>query len=299
MKRARGTLLGKTVLITGGARGIGAAVAAEFVRRGARVVLADIDETALAATASQITGDTIGAVDAVVVDVSDFGECNAAVREITAKHGRIDIVWANAGIGAGGPVELVGADVWTRVIEVNVLGTYNIVKAALPSVIDARGYVAITASVASFVHPPIMSAYAASKAAVEAFANSLRIEVAHQGVDVGVLHPTWIATDMVRDADAESPAFQRLRAATRAPFNRTYPLESIVAPIAGGFEARRRRICLPGFVRLAYALRPLLTTDAMERDYRKAAPEMRRLFLEQMSRDGARLASLGSRWSRS
>jgi NAD(P)-dependent dehydrogenase (short-subunit alcohol dehydrogenase family) len=293
MTHSRWSLQDKVVLITGGARGIGAAVAEELAARGVVLVLADVDEVGLATTASALSGSVM----TIALDVSDYPACEAAVATVLARHGRLDIVWANAGIGAGGPVELVEPPVWTRVIEVNLLGSYNIVRAALAAVIAARGYVALTASLASFAHPPGMSAYAASKAGLEAFANSLRIEVAHQGVAVGAIHPTWIATDMVRDADEQSPTFRRLRRAMTPPFARTYPVESIVAPVADAFEARARRVFLPGFVRLAHVLRPLLNTRPAERNYAKAAPDMRRLFAEQATREGARKAAMGSRWS--
>jgi NAD(P)-dependent dehydrogenase (short-subunit alcohol dehydrogenase family) len=286
------TLDGKVALITGGARGIGAAGAAELARRGATVVLADVDLAALAATEAAIPGAT-----SVALDVTDYAACEQAVATTLGRHGRLDIVWANAGIGAGGPAELVDVDVWTRVLQVNLLGAYYTVRAALPAVIDARGYVAITASVAAFSHPPGLSAYAASKAGIEAFANSLRIEVAHQGVDVGTLHPTWIATDMVTGADAESATFRRLRKAMTPPFSRTYPVDAIVGPLVDGFAQRKGRICLPGFVRIAHVLRAALRTKAFEREVRKAVPEMRELFVAQAAEEGAHRASLGSRWS--
>jgi NAD(P)-dependent dehydrogenase (short-subunit alcohol dehydrogenase family) len=286
------TLDGKVVLITGGARGIGAATAAELSRRRARVVLADVDEKALVETEA-----TIAHASSVVLDVTDYDACERAVAETVERHGRLDIVWANAGIGVGGPVELIDADIWTRVVQVNLIGAFNTVRAALPAIIDARGYVAITASLATFVHAPALSAYCASKAGVEAFANSLRIEVAHQGVDVGTLHPTWIATDMVNEGDAESAAFRRLRKAIRPPFAKTYPVEAIVGPIADGFEARSDRLCLPGFVRIAHVLRALLRSKPFERDIRAAAPEIRQAFLDQAGQQGSRRAALGSRWS--
>lgn len=286
------SLDGKVALITGGARGIGAATAAELSRRGATVVLADVDEQALATTTERIAGSS-----SVVLDVTDYQACEKAVATTLERHGRLDLVWANAGIGAGGPAELVDAEVWTRVVQVNLIGAFNTVRAALPAVIDAKGYVAITASLAAFVHGPGMSAYCASKAGVEAFADALRIEVAHQGVDVGTLHPTWIATDMVTEGDAESASFRLLRKAMRPPFARTYPVDAIVGPIADGFEARRDRLCLPGFVRIAHILRAALRTGALERDVRKVAPAMRQAFVDQAAKEGARRAAMGSRWS--
>jgi NAD(P)-dependent dehydrogenase (short-subunit alcohol dehydrogenase family) len=283
----------RVVLVTGGARGIGAATAAELARRGAVPVLADVDEPALAATAAELGGD----VQTVVLDVTDYAACEAAVAATLERHGRLDVVWANAGVAAEGPAELVEPEVWARVVQVNLIGAYNTVRAGLAAVIEARGHVAVTASLASFAHAPGLSAYVASKAGVEAFADALRIEVAHQGVSVGVLHPTWIATDMVEEADAESAAFRRLRESMRGPLGRTYPVDSVAGPIADAFAARSDRTFLPGWVRGAHLLRAAINSPALMRDQVKAAPHMRELWLEQAGREGARSASFGSRWS--
>jgi NAD(P)-dependent dehydrogenase (short-subunit alcohol dehydrogenase family) len=294
MSKMRWSLKDKVVLVTGGARGIGAATAKELARRGALPVLADIDEAALAQSADAIGGDTL----TTVVDVTDLASCQAGVAAAVARHGRLDGVWANAGIGVGGPVELVDPSAWAKVVEVNLIGVFNTVRAALPDIIAARGHVAMTASLASFGHAPGLSAYAASKAGVEAFADSLRTEVAHQGVTVSCLHPTWIDTDMVREGDAESAAFARLRAAMRPPMSRTYPVDAIVGPIADAFEARAPRVFLPGFVRVAYLLRNAINSGPALRDLLTAAPEMRQLFAQQAEREGAHVASFGSRWRR-
>src|SRR3954463_1423712 len=127
---AKWNLAGKVVLVTGGARGIGAAVAAELAGRGAVPVLADVDDEALAKTAA-----ALGGAATAHLDVTDFAQCESTAAAVLAEHGRLDAVWANAGIGIGGPVELVDADIWTRVVQVNLVGAYNTVKAALPAVI--------------------------------------------------------------------------------------------------------------------------------------------------------------------
>ena len=280
----------KVVLITGGACGIGAATARELARRGARPVLADFDTEALAATAQAISPAAL----TIEVDVTDLAACEAAVERTLSEHGRLDVVWANAGIGSLGPLQFTDPRSWRRTIEVNVIGSYHTVRAALPAVIAQRGYVAVTASAASFAHAPQMSAYAASKAAVEAMCNSLRTEVTHHGVQVASVHPTWIDTDMVREAD-ELPSFALLRASMRPPFKRTYPLDRAVKDIVAGFEKRRRRICTPKFVYLAHALRPLMTTQMFERDQLKVAPEMERIFQQEVAERGVAGASISDR----
>jgi NAD(P)-dependent dehydrogenase (short-subunit alcohol dehydrogenase family) len=288
---SRWSLNEKVILITGGARGIGAATARELARRGARPVLADLDTDALASTAAAMSP----APFTVALDVTDASACEAAVERVLKEHGRLDVVWANAGIASFGPLQLTDPAAWIRTVEVNLLGVYFTVRAALPAVIMQRGYVAVTASLASFAHAPHMSAYCATKAGVEAMSNSLRIEVAQYGVEVATIHPTWIDTDMVREGDGSIGAFQVLRASLRPPFKRTYPVERAVHDIVVGFEQRRRRICTPRFVYAAHALRPLLTTRIVERDQLAAAPEMERAFRQELAERGVEGASLSER----
>ena len=270
----------KTVLITGGAGGIGRATAAELAKRGWTPVLADIEASD----------------DVLAMDVLDPAACERAVETVLERHGRLDAVWANAGIASFGPLALTDPGAWERTIEVNVLGVFRTVRAALPAVIETRGYVAVTASLASFAQAPGMSAYSASKAGVEAMCNSLRLELAHHGVDVATIHPTWIDTDMVREGAEELRAYQRLRAAMRPPFKKTYPVERAARDIADGFDKRARRICTPPFVRIAHVLRAATTTRVLERDLMGAAPDIERLFVEQAGEEGgAQHVSLGAR----
>jgi NAD(P)-dependent dehydrogenase (short-subunit alcohol dehydrogenase family) len=284
------TLNGKVILITGGARGIGAATATELARRGARPVLADLDTDALASTAASISP----APPTIELDVTDPEACEAAVERILSEHGKLDIVWANAGIASAGTVQLTDPAAWRRTVEVNLLGPYYTIRAALPAVIAERGYVAVTASVASFAHAPGMSAYCATKAGVEGLANSLRTEVAHHGVDVATIHPTWIDTDMVREA-YETGAFEILRSALRPPFKKTYPVQRAAQDIVKGFEGRRRRICVPWFVQAAHVLRPLLTTRFFERDLLAVVPDMERAFERDLAERGQAHASVSER----
>jgi NAD(P)-dependent dehydrogenase (short-subunit alcohol dehydrogenase family) len=284
----------KVVLITGGARGIGAATARGLVRRGARPVLADLDSEALARTAAAITPAPL----TIELDVTDAAACAAAVDRVVAEHGQLDVVWANAGISSFGPLRLSDPAAWIRTVEVNLVGVYHTVRAALPAVIEQRGYVAVTASLASFTQAPHMSAYCATKAGVEALCNSLRIGVAQYGVDVVTIHPSWIDTDMVRESEGSMRAFQVLRAALRPPFKRTYPVERAAQDIVAGFEQRRRRICTPRFVYAAHALRPLLTTRLFERDVLAAAPAMERAFRQELAERGVEGASVSERVAR-
>ena len=114
-------------------------------------------------------------------------------------------------------------------------------------------------------------------------------------IDVGTIHPTWIDTEMVREGEREQPAFDRLRAALRPWFRKTYPLDRAAREIADGFDRRARRICTLGFVRSAHVLRAASTTRLFERDLVKAVPDMERIFEDQVAEHGALHCSLGER----
>lgn len=271
------TLTDKVIVITGGAGGIGTAVALELQRRGAIPVLADLDPAALETAAAEFATKPL----TVEVDVTDRASCDAMTASVLDACGRIDAVWANAGIAAFGPVESIEPDRWRKVVDVNLLGAYETVRATLPAIVATRGYVALTCSVASFAHQPGVSAYAASKAGLEALGNALRIEVAHEGVAVGTIHPGYVETNLVTSQEGTDPAYRRMRAALRPPFNTVVPVERVVPEIADGFARRAQRVVTPRSGWLVHALRPVLNTRPFTRSLRAAAPEIQALSRKQ------------------
>jgi len=286
------TLKDKIILVTGAASGIGLATSKLLAQRGALLAMADIDGEAVAQAAGSISPPPL----TIELDVTDAAACEAAVQRVLDEHRRIDIAWANAGIGSFGPLHEIDPAAWTRTIEVNLLGSYYTIRAALPAVIEQRGYVVVTASTASFGPSPYLSAYAATKAGVEAMCNALRIEVAHHGVDVGTIHPGWIDTPMIQEGQ-ELRAFTRLKTTMPPPLNRTYPVESAATDIVAGFEQRRRRICTPRFVQLIHLFRPALTSRLAERDMRAIAPEVARLYEQDVAERGTEAASISERFA--
>ena len=255
---------GLVVLISGAGSGIGAGTAVALGARGARLVLSDVDEVGLRATEAAISGAG-GQVVTRVADVRDLEAMEAVVRAGVEAFGGIDAVVANAGIGSFGSVLKVDPEAFRRVVEVNLLGVFHTVRAALPSVIERRGYVLVVSSLAAFTAAPGMASYNASKAGAENFANALRLEVAHLGVDVGSAHMSWIDTPMVQEIRSELSGFEAMISRLPPPLNRTTDLAACVDAFVTGIAQRRRRIFVPGWVAAVSRARTLVNSPFGQR----------------------------------
>ena len=290
MTSSKSNLNGRVVFITGAASGIGAATALEVVAMGGTPVLVDCDAEPLTQIALRCGPQTLQ----WVADVTDLQTMQEVVEKTMSKTGRIDIVFANAGVAAFGPVAYIDPVAWKRCLEVNVFGVFNTIRAALPCVMAQKGYVLINASSSSFAHPPVMSAYAASKSAVEAMGNSLRIEMAAHAVGVGVVHAGWVRTPLVTEG-ALHPGFVRLRATMPGPLNSETSPEETARIIVQGMMQRKRRIWVPGWLKILFALRALLHMPFAERELLRAAPEIESIYLEGLEAEGALASSFGPR----
>ena len=290
MTPSKSTLTDRVVLVTGAASGIGAATALELVAQGGIPVLVDCDAEPLAQMAQRCGPQT----HYWVADVTQLQAMQEVVDKTISKLGRIDIVFANAGVAAFGPVAYIDPEAWKRCFEVNVFGVFNTIRATLPAIMQQRGYVLINASSSSFAHPPVMSAYAASKSAVEAMGNSLRIEMAAHGVGVGVVHAGWVRTPLVTEG-ALHPGFVRLRATMPGPMNSETSPEETARVIVQGMLQRKRRIWVPAWLKILFALRALLHMPFAERELLRAAPEIEKIYLEGLESEGALASSFGPR----
>lgn len=234
-------LAGRRVLITGAARGIGAATAQRLHARGARVALAGLEADELA-TVAAACGDAPWAY----CDVGDRAQVDAVVEQLVSALGGLDVVIANAGIAAQLP--LLGGDpeVFDRTLRVNVTGVYSTLRAAGPHIAHERGCALAIASLAAAAHAPLLGAYSASKAAVEALGNTLRIELHHTGARVGVGYFAELDTDMTRRGFGTEAA--RRVSGRGGPFTRVAPLEQGIDAIERGVERRARRVVAPGWV---------------------------------------------------
>jgi NAD(P)-dependent dehydrogenase (short-subunit alcohol dehydrogenase family) len=218
--------------------------------------------------------------------VRDLAAMQAAADKAVERFGGIDIVMANAGVATYGSVLQVDPGAFKTLIDVNVLGVFHTVRAALPSVIERRGYVLIVSSLAAYAASPGLAAYDASKAGVEHFANALRLEVAHHGVDVGSAHMSWIDTPLVRDSKKDLSTFNEMLSKLPGPLGKTTSVGECGEAFLKGIEGRKRQVNCPGWVGLLRWLKPLLATPLGESQMLKFTPDL-------LPRMDAEVAALG------
>ena len=278
-----GSVNGKVVLVTGGANGIGAEVARRLHAKSAKLVLTDLDDAPLKELAAGLDEDR---VMTSIADVRDLAAMQAVADQAVERFGGIDVVMANAGIATYGSVLQVDPEAFKTLIDVNVVGVFNTVRAALTSVIERRGYVLIVSSGAAYLALPGMAPYDAAKAGVEHFANALRLEVAHRGVGVGSAHMSWIDTPLVSDAKADLPSVREMLKSLPGPLGKTTSVQKCAEAFVAGIEGRKRHINCPGWVGILRWMKPLLATRVGEAQATKMVGEM-------LPRMDAEVAALG------
>lgn len=239
---------GKVALITGAAGGIGLATAAALHKRGASVVLTDLD-----AVATQKAADSIAPAGspggerllALAADVTDRASLDAAVEAAVERFGGLDIAVANAGIAP--PVATVSAmtdEDFHRVIDVNLIGVWNTVKAALPQVKQRQGHIVTVASIYAFLNGAGQSPYAMAKAGVEQLGRALRAELSAYEASAGVAYFGFIDTAMVQGALADPLAAETLGNAPPGLSKKLQPSAAGEA-IAAGIEKRAIKTLVP------------------------------------------------------
>lgn len=184
---------GKTVVITGAAGGLGRSLCRRFAAAGARIAALDRNEAALAELAQALTaaGDDLSTH---LCDVTDAANCCGAIADVVTRHGRIDVLINNAGIAHRSAFARTRLEVLHKVMDVNFWGAVNATQAALPALAQTRGLIVTISSIAGFAPLIGRTGYAASKHALHGFFDSLRTELADDGVDVVMICPSFIAT---------------------------------------------------------------------------------------------------------
>jgi NAD(P)-dependent dehydrogenase (short-subunit alcohol dehydrogenase family) len=253
MLRSRFDVAGRTAFITGAARGIGAGAAQRLHAAGANVALVGLEPELLEQLAGRL-GPRAAWFEA---DVADYDALQAAVEGTVARFGAIDIAIANAGIQFMGRMATMPREQFERTIEVNLLGAWRTDRAVLDEIVRNRGYLLNIASLAAASHAPLMGAYTASKAGVEALSDALRVELAPSGARVGCAYFGFIDTDLVK-ASFSHPSTQELTAVMPGFVARPAPLSEALDAIDRGIARRSARIWAPRFVGGALAFRGLL-----------------------------------------
>lgn len=250
----------KVVFITGASSGIGRALAVELGRRGASL--------GLLARRADVLAEIVGEVEAagghalaLAADVRDAGAVRRAADELRARFGAVDVLVANAGVGATADARELKPEAVADVININVIGAVNSVTAVLPEMVERRlGQLVVISSLAAYRGLPKSAAYCASKAAVSAFFESLRVDLLSSGVEVTIIHPGFIKTPLTAGRHANMPYLMELDAA--------------VAKIIRAIETRRKSYAFPwqlaAIVRAAMLMPvPLYDRIISKRSYRE------------------------------
>ncbi|MFI9405663.1 SDR family NAD(P)-dependent oxidoreductase [Nocardia sp. NPDC052316] len=243
------SVAGRRVLITGAARGIGAALARQLHDAGAKVALLGLEEELLGEVAREC-----GDAPWRYCDVGDVAQVDRVVETLVGELGGLDVVVANAGVARQLP--LIGGDpaVLEETLAVNVLGVYYTVRAAGPHISHANGYALVVSSLAAAVNLPLVGAYSASKAAVEALGHTLRIELKHTGAKVGIAYFAELDTDMTSRGFGTAAARAILG---RATVSGVAPLGPAIDSVEKAIARRRRQVVSPWWVAVALPLRPI------------------------------------------
>jgi NAD(P)-dependent dehydrogenase (short-subunit alcohol dehydrogenase family) len=264
-------LNGKVALVTGAARGIGFETARQMHMRGASVAVLDLDAGQAAEAAERIGPRAIG----LAADVTDEGAMMASVAEVVEKLGGVDVAVANAGIAQANfaTARAISGEEWARVFEVDLLGVWRTVRAALPQIVERRGQMVVVSSVYAFANGFGNTPYAVAKAGVESLGRALRVELIPHGASATVAYFGWVDTKLVQDAFAQPTADRVRELSPEWLLKRITPAEA-GAGLVRGIEERAPRVFVPKWWRYVSALRGIvnpLLDRRMERDAKTQA----------------------------
>jgi NAD(P)-dependent dehydrogenase (short-subunit alcohol dehydrogenase family) len=242
---------GEAALVTGGASGIGRAIARALAMHGAAVTVADIDEVgALEAADSLSRLPGAGALRGARLDVCDADAFADLAADVRRRHGHLDLLVNNAGTAVAGELQDLSLDHWRRVIDVNLMGVVNGIHAAYPAMVArGAGHIVNVASLAGLAPAPLMTPYATSKWAVVGLSRSLRAEAAGRGVGVTVVCPGAVETSLLdRTAPSGLPdpdSAPVVRDWVTRDAGRPCPAESVAADVLDAIAQDRAVVVTP------------------------------------------------------
>ncbi|GLY89852.1 SDR family NAD(P)-dependent oxidoreductase [Actinoallomurus iriomotensis] len=244
----------RIAVITGGASGIGRAIATSLVLRGDSVVVADLDKERAESVAARLSER--GTAEAAALDVTDAEQVAALYRDVAERHGRLDLVFNNAGIAVGGRTDELTLDHWNKTLDVNLRGVIHGVHAAYPILLEqGHGHIVNTASLAGLVPAPLMLPYTTTKHAVVGLSLALRAEAAPRGVRVSVVCPGFVDTPLLDNANPDLPATKagtHAREAALKVQRRLYTPEALARDVLRGVEKNQAMIVAPASARAAW-----------------------------------------------
>jgi NAD(P)-dependent dehydrogenase (short-subunit alcohol dehydrogenase family) len=244
----------RIAVITGGASGIGRALATALVLRGDTVVVADLDMEGAETVAARLSEQ--GAAEAAALDVTDAEQVGSLYRHVAERHGRLDLVFNNAGIAVGGRTDELTLDHWNRTLDVNLRGVIHGVHAAYPIMLaQGHGHIVNTASLAGLVPAPLMLPYTTTKHAVVGMSLALRAEAAAKGVRVSVICPGFVDTPLLDNANPglpETEAGTHAREAALKVQRRLYTPAALARDVLRGIDKNQALIVAPASARAAW-----------------------------------------------
>lgn len=225
--------MSRRVLVTGGSSGLGAALTAEFLARGDRVLIADLVEPP----------ELPGGADYLHLDVTSDDDWSAALAWVEEHWRGLDVLVNNAGIAAGGRIDVTRIDEWQRVVDINLLGVVRGCRMFVPLMkAQGSGHVVNTASLAGLVHPPAMASYTAVKAAVVALSETLSYELHPFGIHVTAVCPGFFRTNLASSLAGSDQAVDKV--AARLIEKSPYTAERIAAEVMKGID-RKKMVVIP------------------------------------------------------
>jgi NAD(P)-dependent dehydrogenase (short-subunit alcohol dehydrogenase family) len=254
--------MSRIAIVTGGGSGIGEGLSRALAARGDTVVVADID----GAAAERVAGEIGGRAVAAKVDVRDATAVQALVDDTVSSHGRLDLIFNNAGIGVGGDVLELSVAHWDRIIDINLRGVVHGVQAAYPVMARQRsGHIINTASIAGLIAPPYLTPYVATKHAVVGMSLALRGEAKTHGVNVTVVCPGWTDTpilDSTGPEDLPKPASAGDTGVRESAerMGRLYTTEELAADVMRGIDRNKAMVVTPRKFRVMWRMARLHPT---------------------------------------
>lgn len=253
---------GRVAVITGGASGIGLAMAERFAADGMNIVIGDVEQGALDAAVAGLRESGASVVGALV-DVTDPVQMTTLADAARDEFGGWHVVCLNAGVGAGGLTWEVDRADWKWVLDVNLWGIINGIEVFVPELVNQKvGHVVITASLAGLVYGPMMAPYNASKAAAVAIGETLAVELTAEAPDVGVsiLCPAWVNTRIMdsernRPGGRVDPVDETARAEAAAFFASAMPASEVADAVSDAVRANRLHILTHDFTEMALRAR--------------------------------------------